>query len=123
MQPKDTTNNEAFKGFTNHECPFLPCHKGVKREFNCLFCYCPLIAYECPGPYLVFEDTNGLKRKDCSACSLNHDGYRASWAFIQKWLEQPVIWNGHEQSPRYLPKARQAASGPATAEPDDADER
>jgi len=53
----------------------------------------------------VFEDKNGLRRKDCSACSLNHDGYRASWAFIQKWLEQPVIWNGHEQSPRYLPKA------------------
>jgi hypothetical protein len=51
MQPKDITDNQAFKGFTNHECPFLPCHPGVKREFNCLFCYCPLIAYECPGPY------------------------------------------------------------------------
>ncbi len=104
MQPKDTTNNQAFKGFTNHACPFLPCHAGVKREFNCLFCYCPLIAYECPGPYEVYTDANGLRRKNCTACSLNHDGYQASWAFIQKWLKKPVIWDGHEQDPRYLRK-------------------
>jgi Zn-finger protein len=98
MQPKDTTTNEAFKGYTNTECPFLPCHKGVKAEFNCLFCYCPLIAYECPGPYQTYTDKNGLVRKDCSACTLPHDGYRKSWNFIQRWLEYPVVWSRQPQT-------------------------
>lgn len=48
-EPKDLTTNMAFKGFTNLECPFLPCHPGVRRvkqevgkektiDWNCLFC-------------------------------------------------------------------------------------
>jgi len=93
MEPKKVTDNEAFKGFTNTACPFYPCHSGTTREFNCLFCYCPLIAYECPGPYTLFEDKNGIIRKDCSACILPHNGYKSSWAFIQRWLEKPVIFN------------------------------
>ena len=109
MEPKDSTPNEAFKGFTNAQCPFYPCHRGVKREFNCLFCYCPLIAYACPGPYAVYTDKNGLGRKDCSACTLPHDGYRASWAFIQKWLERPRLWDGQEQDPRYRTGPRRRA--------------
>ena len=32
MEPKDSTNNEAFKGFTNSACPFYPCHPGVEHE-------------------------------------------------------------------------------------------
>lgn len=104
MQPKDLTSNEGFKGFTNHDCPFLPCHEGVRGDFNCLFCYCPLIAYECPGPYQVFKDKNGLKRKDCSACTLPHNGYRGAWTFIQKWLERPVVWDGREQTRPYRQK-------------------
>ncbi|MCD0422407.1 cysteine-rich small domain-containing protein [Rubrivivax sp. JA1024] len=101
MQPKDTTTNEAYKGFTNSDCPFYPCHPGVKREFNCLFCYCPLSALECPGNYQVFVSANGVTRKDCSACTLPHDGYRQSWNFIQKWLERPVHWRGLPQTRRY----------------------
>jgi Zn-finger protein len=102
MEPKDTTTNEAFKGFTNEACPFLPCHPGVEREFNCLFCYCPLSAYQCPGPYKTFADRNGLTRKDCSDCTLPHNGYRRSWNFIQRWLERPVPWDGQPQDPRRL---------------------
>lgn len=98
MEPKDTTTNTAFKGFTNSNCPFMPCHKNVKKEFNCLFCYCPLIAYECPGPYLTYVDKNGLTRKDCSNCKLPHDGYEQSWNFIQLWLEKPVVWGGKAQT-------------------------
>jgi Zn-finger protein len=96
MQPKDSTTNEAYKGYTNHDCPFMPCHKGVRREFNCLFCYCPLIAYECPGPYKVFEH-EGIIRKDCSDCTLPHDGIHPSWNFIQLWLKRPTVWSGHAQ--------------------------
>ena len=92
-EPKDLTSNNKFKGFTNYECPFYPCHKIRKKEFNCLFCYCPLINYECPGHYLVYEDKNGNKRKDCSQCNLPHEGYESSWKFIQKWLENPKTWN------------------------------
>lgn len=98
MQPKDSTQNEAFKGFTNEACPFLPCHEGVTRAFNCLFCYCPLIAYECPGPYKVMVSANGVTRKDCSACTLPHDGHAQSWNFIQKWLDYPVVWKGAAQT-------------------------
>ncbi|EGV32457.1 hypothetical protein ThidrDRAFT_1307 [Thiorhodococcus drewsii AZ1] len=106
MQPKDTTHDESFKGFTNDACPFYPCHRGVKRAFNCLFCYCPLIAYECPGPYRLYTDKNGLTRKDCSDCRLPHDGHSASWAFIQKWLERPQIWSGHPQREPYAKTRR-----------------
>jgi len=106
MQPKDGTANEAYKGFTNHECPFYPCHAGVKRAFNCLFCYCPLIAYECPGPYRIYTDKHGLRRKDCSDCRLPHEGYQASWSFIQKWLERPRIWGGRELDARERKAAR-----------------
>jgi Zn-finger protein len=98
MQPKDTTLNQAFKGFTNRECPFFPCHTDVLEPFNCLFCYCPLIAYRCPGPYRAFTSANGVRRKDCSACPLPHNGHLQSWAFIQTWLKVPVIWDGEPQS-------------------------
>lgn len=101
-EPKDTTDNDAFKGFTNTKCPFLPCHGGVTKEFNCLFCYCPLIAYECPGPYVTFEDANGIVRKDCSRCNLPHNGYEESWRFIQKWLKTPVVWKGEEQKDKWM---------------------
>jgi len=94
MQPKDAVQTSYFKGYTNEKCEFLPCHKDVKREFNCLFCYCPLVFLKCPGPYTVFTDKNGLTRKDCSACKLPHDGYEQSWRFCQLWLTEPVPWDG-----------------------------
>jgi Zn-finger protein len=94
MQPKDTVQAIHFKGFTNTNCEFLPCHRDIKREFNCLFCYCPLVFLECPGHYTVFTDANGIKRKDCTDCKLPHDGYEQSWKFIQKSLVKLVPWNG-----------------------------
>ena len=95
MEPKNTVTTEFFKGFTNTNCEFFPCHKIKReREFNCLFCYCPLINYNCPGHYTVFTDKNGIVRKDCSQCNLPHEGYRQSWNFIQKWMTNPVTWDG-----------------------------
>jgi len=106
-QPKDMVDTEYFKGFTNTECEFLPCHKGVKtKEFNCLFCYCPLSFLECPGPYKVFVDKNGMKRKDCTDCTLPHNGYKKSWNFIQKWLEKPVSWKGGKSRQVYMKEIR-----------------
>lgn len=94
-QPKDTVQSIYFKGYTNQACEFIPCHKGVRGEFNCLFCYCPLAYLECVGPYKVFTDKHGQRRKDCSSCKLPHDGYEKSWNFIQHALEHPVSWSGH----------------------------
>lgn len=112
MQPKDQTKNRGYEGFTNTACPFLPCHRGVRREFNCLFCYCPLIAHLCPGPYKVFTDRNGLHRKDCTDCTLPHDGYHASWEFIQTWLERPLPWDGRPADPHRANAARRGRRPP-----------
>lgn len=94
-EPKDMVETTNYRGFTHKDCEFFPCHEGVAEDqFNCLFCYCPLQFLECPGPYTVFEDKNGNKRKDCSLCSLPHEGYNKSWWFIQSWLENPEPWKG-----------------------------
>lgn len=87
-----------FKGFTNNDCEFYPCHKGVSRSFNCLFCYCPLLHLECPGPYTVFKDKYGNQRKDCFSCSLPHEGIEQSWSFIQRWISVAPKWDEGEQS-------------------------
>lgn len=105
MEPKDSTTNTAYMGFTNSACPFMPCHQGVEHEFNCLFCYCPLSALECPGPYKVFVDIHGVTRKDCSACTLPHNGYARAWNFIQRWLVRPKFWDGREQDPNRIKDA------------------
>lgn len=99
-EPKDTIKTEKYKGFTNSECEFYPCHDTSKfkhkDEFNCIFCYCPLVWLECPGPYTVIEDADGQKRKDCSLCTLPHDGYKQSWHImnLSKWQKKPTPWNG-----------------------------
>jgi Zn-finger protein len=91
-----------FKGFTNTACEFYPCHPGVKRSFNCLFCYCPLLERACPGPYKVFTDKYGNVRKDCSDCGLPHDGIEASWRFIQMWVATAPPWDKLPQSPERI---------------------
>lgn len=88
-----------FKGFTNTECEFYPCHQGVRKQFNCLFCYCPLMDRACPGPYKVFTDKYGNTRKDCSDCALPHDGIESSWRFIQMWVATAPAWDRLPQSP------------------------
>jgi len=91
-----------FKGFTNDKCEFYPCHTINRKDFNCLFCYCPLLAYECPGPYEVFTDKHGNLRKDCTNCALPHDGIQQSWNFIQIWLSNPILWSKQKQSPEAI---------------------
>ena len=105
MEPKDSTGNDAFMFFQNKNCPFWMCHKNIdEKDFSCLFCYCPLVWLECKGPYIVFKDKHGLNRKDCSACSIVHNGKVKSWKFVQKSVKKPVIWQGQEQDPRILKK-------------------
>jgi Zn-finger protein len=74
--PMDGTGEElAFDSsfFTNHACPYLPCHEGVElKEFNCLFCYCPLYALgdRCGGDFAY--TASGIK--DCTNCTRLHRG-------------------------------------------------
>lgn len=59
--------------FRNTSCTHFPCHEGVDpREFNCLFCYCPLYALgpACGGAFAYTK--SGVK--DCSACTRLHEG-------------------------------------------------
>lgn len=66
---------ENYKFFSNTECQYYPCHKGLNKNFNCLFCYCPLYALgdKCGGNFVYLE--NGVK--SCENCSLPHgeNGY------------------------------------------------
>ncbi|ESQ15099.1 MAG TPA: cobalamine-related hypothetical metal-binding protein CrdX [Chromatiaceae bacterium] len=96
-----------FKGFTNDACEFFPCHQGVTRDFNCLFCYCPLMERECPGPYKVFTDKYANIRKDCSDCTLPHDGIEQSWRFIQMWIATAPAWDKTPQSNEKIKKYAQ----------------
>ena len=69
--------------FQNRACPFFPCHRGVEeRDFNCLFCYCPLFALgeRCGGGFRYTEA--GVK--SCESCAFphrreNYDRVLARW--------------------------------------------
>ena len=63
----------SSKYYKNEVCEFMPCHKGLGEEFNCLFCYCPLYQRtQCPGQYHYVE-IQGKKVKSCEACNWPHD--------------------------------------------------
>lgn len=59
--------------FQNQDCEYFPCHKGMdEKNFNCLFCYCPLYSMEnCPGNYSYIQ-ANGKRIKVCSECNFPH---------------------------------------------------
>lgn len=100
MEPRLEVTNHAYKGFTHYACPFYPCHDvkllRIPTQFNCLFCTCPLYWLACPGPYTVFSDSRGLKRKDCTDCKLPHDGYDRSWRLmnLSRFQTRPEPWDG-----------------------------
>jgi len=91
-EPKDTVSTTHFKHFEHRECEFFPCHQ--KEPINCLFCYCPLAWLKCPGKYTIIESPVGVKRKDCSECTVTHG--KKGWEVVQKWLVKPKIWYSNE---------------------------
>ena len=55
---------ENYSFFSNKKCEYFPCHKVsdeiAEKDFNCLFCYCPLYLKEkCPGNPVYFVTANG----------------------------------------------------------------
>ena len=57
--------------FSNRACKYFPCHECIdERDFNCLFCYCPLYALgpACGGNFTYTKSG----RKNCKNCSIPH---------------------------------------------------
>ena len=62
---------EHYKFFQNNQCEYFPCHKTAnEKDFNCLFCYCPLYGLKdkCGGNFKYLK--SGIK--DCSDCQIPH---------------------------------------------------
>lgn len=57
----------------NRSCEYFPCHPVQEtKNFNCMFCYCPLYRIEnCGGNYAILD--NGVK--DCTNCTVPHFSY------------------------------------------------
>ena len=71
--PGATAHPAGQSFFQNRACPYFPCHDGVdEREFNCLFCYCPLytLGPACGGNFSY----TARGRKNCTNCTLPHQG-------------------------------------------------
>ena len=66
-------NSTCF--FRNIDCEYFPCHKVADtKNFNCMFCYCPLYhKADCGGNFSVLP--NGIK--DCTDCTRPHYNYEA----------------------------------------------
>ena len=63
--------SRAYAFYQNRACEYFPCHAAPEeKDFNCLFCYCPLYALSdrCGGNPRFLP--NGIK--DCSLCSRPH---------------------------------------------------
>ena len=62
---------ENYKFYQNTKCEYFPCHKCAdEKNFNCLFCYCPLYALgeNCGGNFSYTQQ--GIK--DCTNCLRPH---------------------------------------------------
>ncbi len=67
----DSWQDKHYAFYQNRECEFFPCHKNADpKNFNCLFCYCPLYALgdKCGG-YCQFTPEG---YKDCENCLVPH---------------------------------------------------
>ena len=73
--------------FQNLDCEYFPCHRTKQpKQFNCLFCYCPLyfLDGECGGNFVILD--NGIK--DCSACMLPHQ--KNSYGYIIEKISETM---------------------------------
>ena len=76
--------NDSSRFFANKSCEYYPCHKGIE-EINCLFCYCPMYAYEnCLG-HPTYKEKDGKRLKICTGCTFPHqvDNYDKIMEFLR----------------------------------------
>lgn len=75
--------NEKF--FSNTKCSYFPCHKTEnKKDFNCMFCFCPLysLGEKCGGNFTY--TSKGIK--SCIGCDFPHkrENYQAIMERLRK---------------------------------------
>ena len=78
-----------YQFFQNRECEYFPCHKDVEeKDFNCLFCYCPLytLGEKCGGNF-VYTETG---TKSCVNCNFPHKRENYA-ALIKRFPELCVL--------------------------------
>lgn len=78
-----------YQFFQNRECEYFPCHKDVEeKDFNCLFCYCPLytLGEKCDGNFVYTE--TGIK--SCVNCNFPHKRENYA-ALIKRFPELCVL--------------------------------
>lgn len=76
---------KGYSFFENRTCEYFPCHAWKEgREFNCLFCYCPLyvLGTACGGNFKITNE--GIK--DCSECLIPHK--RENYEYIVNQYEK-----------------------------------
>ncbi len=62
---------ENYKFFRNTSCEYFPCHKtDDEKNFNCLFCFCPLYAISDCGGSFTYNENN---IKCCDDCTVPHE--------------------------------------------------
>ena len=76
----------SHKFFQNKKCKYFPCHDSIEgKNFNCLFCYCPLYFIDdCGGNYTYTDE--GVK--DCSDCLIPHK--RDNYEYIVDQIRQEL---------------------------------
>ena len=78
----------SYRYFCNTACKYFPCHEGMEgKDFNCLFCYCPMNSLEkCLGTPKFVKTKEGKIIKDCTGCSYPHvpEHYDAIMEFLKK---------------------------------------
>ncbi len=76
---------ENHKFFSHISCEYFPCHKvDDTKDFNCLFCFCPLymLGNECGGNFSYNE--KGIK--NCTDCLIPHK--KNNYEYIMNKLKE-----------------------------------
>ncbi|SEK23375.1 ABC-type cobalamin/Fe3+-siderophores transport system, ATPase component [Butyrivibrio sp. ob235] len=71
--------------FINKECEYYPCHDLDEKDFNCMFCYCPLYDMEDCGGEFTYTDKGA---KNCKNCTFPHK--RENYGAVIKKLKEKM---------------------------------
>ena len=85
---------KSYQYFNHQQCEYYPCHKGLEdKQFNCMFCYCPLYRVDCPGNPNYIVGQNGTKIKDCSSCVFPHipENYNVIMEYLARHEELVTV--------------------------------
>ncbi|MFO0754283.1 MAG: cysteine-rich small domain-containing protein [Thermodesulfovibrionales bacterium] len=104
------TDKDTSEFFSNHTCKYFPCHETDSKQFNCIFCYCPMyFVPNCLGRPRFITSNNKMV-KDCSACDYPHrpENYRKVISYLIDVIKKGEAiavyrenWQGHQGGAQY----------------------